>query len=310
MTGNNYKPEGVDKDTKKHCLESLREALNTGEILEGKVVRCDARLNLMVDLGNGLFGKIPYGESELSKSKDIKKISVISKVGKTVCFKVLNIDDSNVRRIKVTLSRKAAQEEYQREILDNMRCGDVITAKVINAEKFGVFIDIGCGIVSLLACENISISRVKDARKAFKPGDLIKVVILDIADGRIAVTYKELLGTWRENIEKYGFEAGETVVGQVRRVTPYGIFVELSANLSGLAEVREGIQEGDNVTVYIKSIVPERLKVKLSIIDKSEYDYQREACEYFIKEDHIDSWVYSPDEADKKVETIFNRVQE
>ncbi len=45
-----------------------------------------------------------------------------------------------------------------------------------------------------------------------------------------------------------------------------GIFIELKPNLVGLAEYKDGIQYGENVSVYIKKIIPEKKKVKLLII--------------------------------------------
>lgn len=305
MTGNHYKAEGLDKDIKKHCIQSLYDAKETGEIIEGKVVRCDEHLNLIVNLGNGIYGTIPYGESELAQGKGIKKISVISKVGKTVCFKVVDIDNTDIRDIHITLSRKAAQKEYKEYIDNNIKYGDILDAKVIHSETYGCFLDIGCGLVALLPSDNMSISKVKDARKIFKTGDRLKVVYKLLENGKITVTYKELLGTWEENIKYYGFKTNETVIGKVRAVTSFGIFVELTANLSGLAELKEDIKEGDSVTVYIKDIYPERMKVKLSIIDKSEYPYERTEDKYFITDNHIDSWVYSPAESDREVKTVF-----
>ena len=82
--------------------------------------------------------------------------------------------------------------------------------------------------------------------------------------GRVQLSHKELLGTWSENA--CHFEAGETVTGIVRSVMDYGIFVELAPNLTGLAEPLEGYQAGDSVSVYLKSILPDRQKIKLAII--------------------------------------------
>ena len=82
--------------------------------------------------------------------------------------------------------------------------------------------------------------------------------------GRVQLSHKELLGTWSENASH--FEAGETVTGIIRSVMDYGIFVELAPNLTGLAEPLEGFQTGDSVSVYIKSILPDRQKIKLAII--------------------------------------------
>ena len=47
---------------------------------------------------------------------------------------------------------------------------------------------------------------------------------------------------------------------------PYGTFVELAPNLTGLADQTEGLREDDRVSVYLKAILPDRMKVKLTIL--------------------------------------------
>lgn len=77
-------------------------------------------------------------------------------------------------------------------------------------------------------------------------------------NGRICLSHKELLGTWQENASL--FEPGETVTGIVRSIEEYGIFVELTPNLAGLAELREDVHVNDCASVYIKAINPEKMK--------------------------------------------------
>ncbi|MCD7830512.1 MAG: hypothetical protein LUG58_08775, partial [Clostridiales bacterium] len=74
------------------------------------------------------------------------------------------------------------------------------------------------------------------------------------------------MGTWAENAAR--FAAGEVVTGTVRGVLDYGVFVELAPNLPALAEYRAGVEVGDRVSVYIKSIQPEKEKIKLLILDR------------------------------------------
>ena len=84
----------------------------------------------------------------------------------------------------------------------------------------------------------------------------------------------------------------------------YGVFVELTPNLAGLAEVKENIYPGQQASVYIKSIVPSRMKVKLIIIE--EFDSAPFcAPKPFFKENHMDTFLYSPSMCEKRIETIF-----
>ncbi len=88
---------------------------------------------------------------------------------------------------------------------------------------------------------------------------------VDKEKNRISFTYKELLGTWEENIKE--FKQGSIVKGIAREPekSKNGIFIELKPNLVGLAEYKENIEYGQDVNVYIKKIIPEKKKVKLLI---------------------------------------------
>ena len=123
---------------------------------------------------------------------------------------------------------------------------------------------------------------------------------------------KELLGTWEENAAS--FEAGQTVSGIIRSVESYGVFVELAPNLAGLAEIRDGSEHqaassiGGCAAVYIKSIIPEKMKIKLVLIDICGTEPERQAINYFVdceRVTHLDRWIYSPEGSQKLIETIF-----
>ena len=124
------------------------------------------------------------------------------------------------------------------------------------------------GIVGLLHIEDICVARIKSPSERFKIGQKIDVMIkyIDEKQNRLMLTYKELLGTWEENIKD--FKEGSTVIGIARETekSKNGIFIELKPNLVGMAEYKESIQYGQKVRVYIKRIIPEKRKIKLNII--------------------------------------------
>lgn len=109
--------------------------------------------------------------------------------------------------------------------------GDIISARVTHLEPFGCFVDIGCGIASLLPIDAISVSRIAHPSDRFRVGEEIRVVVRGRDEkNRITLTHRELLGTWEENAA--AFCAGDTVPGIVRSVEDYGIFIELTPNLA------------------------------------------------------------------------------
>ena len=102
------------------------------------------------------------------------------------------------------------------------------------------------------------------------------------------------------------FTIGETVGGVVRSVEDYGIFVDLTPNLAGLAEPHENVFEGSCASVYIKNIVPDKMKIKLVIIDTFEREKSKPRINYFFSGSHIDKFTYSPESSNRVIETDFN----
>lgn len=305
-----YRPEGfvsagADIREYYYSQNTLEKAAATGKILEARTTLCDSEFSLHVDLGS-MKGKIPKSEAVYNVSgEEVKDIAVITRVGKIVCFKVIGFEVQGEETVAI-LSRREAQRDCLENHLMQLLPGDVIDARITHLEPFGAFVDIGCGVISLLSIDCISVSRISHPRDRFYAGMPIKAIIksIDREHYRIYVSHKELLGTWEENVSR--FEIGQTVAGTVRSIEPYGIFVELAPNLAGLAEYREGVSVGQRAAVYIKNIIPEKMKVKLVLVDAyatgQPMDYK---FDYFDVGNHIDSWVYSPAECERRVMTVF-----
>ena len=183
----------------------------------------------------------------------------------------------------------------------------MLPATVTHLAGFGAFVDVGCGVVSMIGIENCSVSRISHPFCKFTAGQEIYTVLTgaDRSLGRLYLSHKELLGTWQENAAR--FSPGMTVTGWVRGVQPYGTFVELAPNLTGLADQTEGLREDDRVSVYLKAILPDRMKVKLTILQTLPPQSAPDPLPYFITAGHLSRWVYSPPERRGEViETVFD----
>ena len=315
---NTYFPEGmlIGSSVNREYISSLsglERAMNEGRILEAPAILCDSAMCLHIDL-YGMKGIIDRRDALLCRrGEELKDIALITRVGKPTCFKVVGFERSGGETIAI-LSRRAAQEECLRYYLSSLLIGDIIPARVTHLESFGAFVDIGCGISSLLSVDSISVSRISHPSDRLSVGDSIYTVVksVDRERERFFVGMKELLGTWEENAS--GFEAGQTVSGIIRSVESYGVFVELSPNLAGLAELRDGSADraasaiGKSAAVYIKNIIPEKMKIKLVLIDVCDAPTKTPPICYFIdcrNVTHINRWVYSPKGSQKLVESVF-----
>ena len=308
MTG--YKPEGSLLNTQENLShtgspEGLRRAWEKGTILEGRAVLCDNQHNLMVDLC-GTRGIIPRHEGALGidegKTKDI---AIISRTGKPVCFQITDLWQDECGGIRPLLSRRAAQQKCYDNYISRLVPGQIIPGRVTHLESFGCFVDIGCGIVSFIPIDAISVSRISHPSDRFAPGQMIYAVVRGFDPlGRVMLSHKELLGTWEENAAC--FESGQTVAGIIRSVEQYGIFVELTPNLAGLAEPFPGARPGQHASVYIKSLIPEKMKVKLMIVDTFDPPaVPSSPPRYFITQGRLHHWQYSPEGSPKQIETTF-----
>lgn len=303
-----FLPEGclIEEDTNAmymQSISSLTEAYREQKILEARATVCDSNHNLTVDLGC-IKGIIPRKEGAIGiKEGKVRDIAVISRVNRPVSFVITGFDRDSSGQTVAILSREKAQKRCMQSFVSTLYCGDVVDARITHLETFGAFADIGCGIVALMPIDTISVSRIEHPRERFEVGMNIKAVIKSIENGRISLSHKELLGTWQENADN--FSPGETVAGIVRSVESYGAFVELSPNLAGLAECKDGIKVGQQASVYIKSIIPQKMKVKLIIVETFEGNYAPTSPKYYYEGNHIDEFVYSPENCEKYIATRF-----
>lgn len=287
-------------------LSALSDACYEQKILEARAIVCDSAHNLTVDMGV-IKGIIPREEGAVGiKEGTVRDIAVISRVSRPVCFVITGFGKDSAGNNIALLSREKAQRRCINSYISTLTPGDIIDARITHLEPFGAFADIGCGVVSLMPIDTISVSRIDHPRERFCVGMDIKAVVKYTDNGRISLTHKELLGTWEENAAR--FSPGETVAGIVRSVEEYGAFVELAPNLAGLAEAKENVIAGRQASVFIKNIIPSRMKVKLIIINTFDYTgYKPSPPEYFYdkQENHMDKFLYSPPCADKIIGTVF-----
>lgn len=301
-----FYPEGKNKKLSRsfETIEELKEAMMKNEILESKVLLCDREHNLHVDLG-AVRGIIPRVEGAMGiDDGTVRDIALISKVNKSVCFTVLGFQRDIYGNTCAILSRRAVQLMCINEYLNNLNKGDIIDAKVTHLEKFGAFIDIGAGINALIPIDMLSVSRINHPSQRLSEGQDIRVVLRKREEHKLTFSLKELLGTWKENAEC--FTAGETVTGVVRSIEDYGVFIELMPNLAGLAELQDNLYAGQQVAVYVKSIIPSKMKIKLVIVEAFDKEEAPFPLTYFVSEKHIDRWQYSPTESQKQIYTDFN----
>jgi len=252
----NFFPEGWKSE----------EIEETNDVLQGIVEQCDENYNLHVKMDNGMHGIIPRREIEAFNLDEngLPKVNLcVGKVHKYVQFKVKEADGENI-----ILSRKDLQKEVIESIKNDLQEGQIVKGIVKNIKPYGAFVDIGGGLVGLVHIEDLSVARIKSPFERIKIGQKLNIMIkyIDREAGRVILSYKDVLGTWEENAQN--FTTGMKTKGIVRETekNKNGIFIELTPNLVGMAEYKEGLNYGQEIDVSIKKIDYDKKKVKLIIV--------------------------------------------
>ena len=190
----------------------------------------------------------------------------------------IRITEFNPRRRRIIGNRKqlllAEKAEKQKELMERINVGDVVTGVVKNVTDFGAFIDLG-GADGLLHISEMSWGRVENPKKVFNVGDEVKVMIKEINGDKIALSMKfPEENPWLTAAEK--FAVGNVVTGKVARMTDFGAFVELAPGVDALLHVSQISQEhvekpsdvlkiGQEVEAKIVDFNEEEKKISLSI---------------------------------------------
>ena len=299
-----YRAEGLCRNANTLTPEEWERCIAAGEVLQSTALAYDTDRCLRFEIA-GHRARMPFAECvDTAPGEEIKDIAVLTRVGRPTCFVVTGSQrDENGEEIYL-LSRAAAQRQCKRQYLDTLEAGSVLPCTVTHIEGFGAFCDIGCGIAALLPIDCLSVSRISSPADRVRVGQQLLCAIKNRdAQGRIVLTLRELLGTWSENAAC--FAPGETVVGIVRSVEEYGVFIEIAPNLAGLAEADPTLTPGQTVSVYIKNILPDKMKIKLVVVNKNLGQPLRFEPHYFVTRGRIKKWIYSTPQSRKQIETVF-----
>ena len=211
--------------------EKLEAALESGEILTGKVVQVvSGGLNVMYD-ETRVF--IPASLVSDTYEKNLDKY-----LDQDVEF-ILTEYQPKKRRIignrkQIIVARKA---EAAKELFDRIEVGMTVEGVVKNVTSFGAFIDIG-GADGLLHISEMSWGRVEDPKSVLKVGDKVKAFIKNIDGEKIALSLKfDDTNPWLNADEKYA--PGTVVTGKVARMADFGAFIELEPGVDALLHVSQ-----------------------------------------------------------------------
>ena len=250
--------------------DDLQKAFDQGIAVPGTIV-AKVKGGFTVDIGVKAF--LPGSQVDIRPVRD--NDAVVGLQGK---FKILKFSR---KKANVVVSRRAALEEerdgQRKGILERIREGDVVEAKVKNITDYGVFMDLG-GLDGLMHITDMSYGKVGHPSDLCKVGDTLKVKVIcfDRERGRISLGLKQMKSDPWVDIETR-YAAGSRYRGRVTNVTKYGAFIELEEGVEGLLHVSEMswskklkdpsdvMKAGDEVEVVVLRVEKEHKKISLGL---------------------------------------------
>ena len=166
----------VLEEERKEVREQILGRLQPGQVVEGKISNI-VDFGAFVDL-EGIDGLIHI--SELSWSHVNHPSEVVS-IGDTVRVKVLDIDRD---RQRISLGLKQTQEDPWQRVLNEYKVDDVVEGKVTKIVAFGAFVQILPGVEGLVHISELAQHHVESPAEVVRPGDELKVKILEVDDSR------------------------------------------------------------------------------------------------------------------------------
>ncbi len=222
----------LDEERKQLRDETLKN-LKEGDVVEGTVKNL-TDYGAFIDLG-GMDGLLHITDISWSRiGHPSEKLSL----GDRIKVKVLHFDQE---KEKVSLGLKQALPDPWESVPQRYQVGSRTKGKVVNVTDYGVFVELEEGVEGLVHISELTWSKkTKHPSKIVHIGDTIEVMVLDCdpVKRRISLGMKQVEpNPWALIEEKYPI--GTKVVGRVKTVTDFGIFIGFDEGVDGLVHVSE-----------------------------------------------------------------------
>ncbi len=213
--------------------EAIIASLERGQVLEG-LVKNITDFGAFLDLG-GVDGLLYITDISWGR---INHPSEILQLNQKINVVVLDFDENKKR---ISLGLKQLQPHPWEVLEAEIQEGTVVKGRIVNIEDYGAFLEIKPGVEGLIHVSEVSWSNQPiNAREYFKLGQEYeaKVVTIDREDRKMSLSIKQLQqDPWDTIAEK--FPEGSRHSGEVKNLTPYGVFVELEEGIGGMVHISD-----------------------------------------------------------------------
>jgi small subunit ribosomal protein S1 len=225
---------------------------------------------------------------------DLRRSEGTQYVGQRLRFRVTKIESGGRNVVvsrRILLEEEAAAEAAR--TWERIEVGAVLQGRVRTVRDFGAFVDLG-GVDGLIHVSEIGHGRVAHPSEVLQPDQLVEVKVIKVeregegGRARVGLSLRALQpDPWTTARER--FPIGATVPGTVRKLEPFGAFIEIAPGIDGLVHVsklaidrrvshpRQILNVGDAVEVTVLAVDETQRRVSLSMVEEARR--QREAGE-------------------------------
>lgn len=249
--------------------DTIISGLEKGQVLEG-IVKNITDFGAFMDLG-GIDGLLYITDISWGR---INHPNEVLQLNQKLNVAVLDFDENKKR---ISLGLKQLQPHPWDVLGDEIGEGSTVKGKIVNIEDYGAFLEITPGVEGLIHVSEVSWSNQPvNAREYFELGQEFesKVVTISRDERKMSLSLKQLSTDPWDEIEKL-FPMDSRHKGEVKNLTPYGVFVELEDGIGGMVHISdlswtkryahpsEFIKVGDEIEIVILEIDKESRKLSL-----------------------------------------------
>lgn len=190
----------------------------------------------------GILGFLPASQLKTDhypRISDGDKDKILEELKKLVGTRLqVVIITADPKEGKLIFSEKGFETKEKEKIVSKYEIGDSVDGTITGVVDFGVFVKLEEGLEGLIHISEIDWGLVDDPRNFVKVGQKIKAKIIEIKDGKISLSLKQLKpNPWIEASKKY--QKDMTVSGVVIKFNKHGALASLEEGVAGLVHVSE-----------------------------------------------------------------------
>ena len=243
--------------------------MKSGQILELAVKEAN-KGGLIVEW-QGIAGFLPASQLKAEhypRVGDANKDEIQKELKKLVGEKfALTIIGVSPKEGKLIFSEKGNTKEDKKEIVQKYVVGQELSGEVTGVVDFGIFVKVEEGLEGLVHISEIGWSLIDDPRTMYKIGDKVSVKVIEIKDGKISLSIKQLgANPWTIASEKYAKDS--IVSGVVIKFNKHGALVSIEEGVAGLVHVSEF---GDEKKLKETLSLGKSYSFKITLFDAKEH---------------------------------------